>query len=122
MAQYRLSLLGRSAQAQVAAKSCVAVSKTAPVPPKLERVRQSSIGADVPSTLSPELSDMQAKFRAMPRGQNDEFFTFGWKTAVHFKGDKSKITQALFDAAGSDRKLQAKIKPVMTSLMKYRLI
>ena len=58
----------------------------------------------------------------MPRGQNDGFFTFGWKTAVHFKGDKSKITQALLEAAGTDGKLQAKIKPVLTSLKNYGLI
>jgi hypothetical protein len=96
--------------------------KTAPVPPKLERVRQSSIAADGPSALSPELLDMKAKFRAMPRGQNHEFFTFSWKTAVHFKGDESKITQALFDAAGADRKLQAKVKPALYSLRKYGLI
>jgi len=65
---------------------------------------------------------MQAELRAMPRGQNHEFFTFGWKTAVHFKGDESKITQALFDAAGTDRKLQAKVKPALNSLRKYGLI
>ena len=65
---------------------------------------------------------MQAELRAMPRGQNDGFFTFGCKTAVHFKGDESKITQALLEAAGSDRSLQAKIKPVLTSLRKYGLI
>ena len=68
--------------------------KTAPVPPKLERVRQSSIGADVPSTLTPELSDMQAEFRAMPRGQNDGFFKFGCKTAVHFKDEVQDCKRA----------------------------
>jgi hypothetical protein len=96
--------------------------KTAPVPSKLERVRQSSIGADVPSTLTPELSDMKAKLIAMPRGQNDGFFKFACKTAIHFKGNESKITQALLEAAGSDRKLQAKIKSVLTSLKDYGLI
>ena len=58
----------------------------------------------------------------MPRGQNDGFFTFGWKTAVHFKGDKSKITQALLEAAGTDRKLQAKVTQALNSLRKYGLI
>jgi hypothetical protein len=96
--------------------------KTAPVSPTLERVRQSSIGADVPSTLTPELSEMQAKFTAMPRGQNDGFFKFACKTAVHFKGDQAKITKALHEAAEADRKLQAKIKPALNSLRKYGLI
>ena len=96
--------------------------KTVPVHPTLERMRQSSIAADVPSTLTPELSEMQAELRAMPRGQNDGFFTFGWKTAVHFKGDESKITEALLEAAGSDRSLQSKIKSVLTSLKNYGLM
>jgi len=72
--------------------------------------------------LSAELSDMQAKLTAMPRGQNDGFFKFACKTAIHFKGDQAKITQTLLETAGSDRKLQAKIKPVLTSLMKYGFI
>ena len=69
--------------------------KTAPVPPKLERVRQSSIGADVPSTLTPELSDMKAELIAMPRGQNDGFFKFACKTAVHFKDEVQGCKRAL---------------------------
>jgi hypothetical protein len=96
--------------------------KTAPVPPKLERVRQSSIGADVPSTLTPELSEMQAKLTAMPRGQNDGFFKFACKTAIHFKGDQAKITKTLLETAGSDLSLQSKIKSVLTSLKDYGLI
>ena len=95
--------------------------KTAPVPPKLERVRQSSIGADGPSALTPELSDMKAKLIAMPRGKNDEFFTFGCKTAVHFK-DEARVAKELYEAAGTDRKLQAKVKPALNSLRKYGLI
>ena len=84
--------------------------------------RVARLNADVPSTLTPELSEMQAKFTAMPRGQNDGFFKFACKTAVHFKGDQAKITKALHEAAGADRKLQAKIKPALNSLRKYGLI
>ena len=95
--------------------------KTAPVPPTLERAKQSSIGADVPSTLTPELLDMKAKLIAMPRGQNDGFFKFACKTAAHFK-DEARVTKELYEAAGADRKLQAKVKPALNSLRKYGLI
>ncbi|MGB9163701.1 MAG: hypothetical protein WCC41_04515 [Rhodomicrobium sp.] len=93
--------------------------KTAPVPPTLQRAKQSSTA--VPSTLSPELLDMKAKLIAMPRGQNAGFFEFACKTAAHFK-DEARVTKELYEAAGADRKLQAKVKPALNSLRKYGLI
>jgi hypothetical protein len=95
--------------------------KTAPAPPALERAKQLLIGADGPKTLAPELSDMKAKLIAMPRGQNDGFFKFACKTAAHFK-DEARVAKELYEVAGSDPKLNAKVKPALTSLRKYGLI
>ena len=54
----------------------------------------------------------------MPRGQNDGFFKFACKTAAHFK-DEARVAKELYEVAGSDKKLNAKVKPALTSLRKY---
>ena len=60
---------------------------------------------------------MKAELIAMPGGQNDGFFKFACRTAARKPGSKE-----LYEAAGADRKLQAKVKPALNSLRKYGLI
>ncbi len=57
----------------------------------------------------------------MAEGRHDLFFDYACKTAIHFK-DEAKVAKELYDVAGSDAKLRAKVKPALNSLRKYWLI
>ncbi len=95
--------------------------KTAPAQ-ILERAKRSSIAADVPASLTPELSDMKTKLMSMSEGRHDLFFNYACRTAIHFKGDRAKVSAELHIVAGSDPKLHAWVKPALNSLKAYRLI
>jgi hypothetical protein len=97
--------------------------KTAAPKKKMERAARSSIIVEeIPQSLSPELEIIRSELKRMREGRHALFFKYACRLAKHFKGNRSTVSMYLNDVAGSDRKLQAWVKPALRSLEGYRRI
>ena len=86
--------------------------------PEKMRTRRPYTG-DVPEVLSPELVEMKATLMGMKEGRHDLLFDFACDLACHFKGDRSLVERHLDDVAGSDPKMEKKVKDCLKSLGAY---